>query len=802
MATRTRPREHAPAHVGSPALRIEDDALLRGQGWFIDDLDPLPNIGCAAVVRSPFAHARIGAIDAAAALALPGVIGVVTGADVAAHSRPFGSALGPGIVHHAAAVDVARYVGEPVCVVVARDRYLAEDAAERVLVDYAPRPVAASVEAAIAEGAPLLHPAIGSNVVSDRSFRYGDPEAALASAAHVVRERFRHPRSSATPVECYGVIAHWQAGGVTAWANFQGPFTLHGVAAAALGIPAAKLRLLTPSESGGSFGTKAAVLHAVVLMAIASRLLGVPVRWTEDRNEHLLAASTATERTSEVEAAFSAEGRLLALRLDLIDEVGAYVRAPEPATLYRMHGCLTGAYDVQDLAVRSRVVVSNRAPSGLNRGFGGPQLYSALERTMHIAARRLGIDPAELARRNLVQARQMPYRAAAGAVYDSGDYPACLDRALELAGYDRLRAEQAAARVEGRLLGIGLACVVEPSVSNMGYITLVERAEQRAAGLPKSGNAEGVTIVMGAQGGVTLRLTTTPQGQGHRTVAAQVAADVLGLDPEQIDVRTEADTAANPWTVSSGNYSSRFAAMGASAVHLAATRLADRLRALAAPGLGCTPEDVELAGGVARARARGAGAPGIPLRRLAGAAHWHPSDLTGTAAEGLALTVTYTLPISPPDDDDRVNSSACYGFVADVCVVEIDPETAEIAVRSYVTVHDAGRLLNPLLADGQVRGGLAHGLGAALLEEHRYDEHGNLMTATFLDYLPPTATELPRVVSAHLESPSPLTPLGAKGLGEGTTMSAPAAIANAVADALGVDHVELPATPQRIWALL
>ena len=798
--TRTRPREEAPGHVGRSSLRVEDDALLRGQGWFIDDLDPLPNTGCAAIVRSPFAHARIGAIDASAALALPGVIGVVTGADVAAHSRPFGSAVGPGITHHAAAVDVARYVGEPVCVVVARDRYIAEDGAERVLVDYEPLPVAASAEAAMAEGAPLLHPALGSNVASDRAFRYGDPDGAFAAAAHVIRERFRHPRSSATPVECYGVIAHWQAGGVTAWANFQGPFTLHGVAAAALGIPGSKLRLITPAESGGSFGTKAAVLHAVVLMAIVSRVLGIPVRWTEDRGEHLLSASMATERTSEVEAAFDEAGRLLGLRLDLIDEVGAYVRAPEPATLYRMHGCLTGAYDVQDLAVRSRVVLSNRAPSGLNRGFGGPQLYGALERTMHIAARRLGIDPAELARRNLVQVSQMPYRAAAGAVYDSGDYQACLDRALELAGYDDLRAEQERARGEGRLLGIGLACVVEPSVSNMGYITLVQTAEERAAVPPKSGNAEGVTIAMGPHGGVTLRITTTPQGQGHRTVAAQVAADVLGLEPEQIDVRTDADTAANPWTVSSGNYSSRFAAMGASAVHLAASRLADRLRALAAPVLGCATDEIELAAGLARVR--GDEARSVPIRRLAGASHWHPSDLTGEAAEGLALTVTYTLPIAPPDEDDRVNSSACYGFIADVCAVEIDPGTAEVAVRSYVTVHDAGRLLNPLLADGQIRGGLAHGLGAALLEEHRWDEDGNLMTGTFLDYLPPTATELPRVVSAHLESPSPLTPLGAKGLGEGNTMSAPAAIANAVADALGVDSIDLPATPQRIWELL
>ena len=423
-----------------------------------------------------------------------------------------------------------------------------------------------------------------------------------------MRERFRHPRSSATPVECYGVIAHWQAGGVTAWANFQGPFTLHGVAAAALGIPGAKLRLLDAVRE------RRLVRHArppsctrVVLMAIASRCLGVPVRWTEDRGEHLLAASMATERTSEVEAAFDADGRLLGLRLDLIDEVGAYVRAPEPATLYRMHGCLTGAYDVQDLAVRSRVVVTNRAPSGLNRGFGGPQLYSALERTMHIAARRLGLDPAELARRNLVRAEQMPYRAAAGRGLRLRRLPR-VPRARARARRLRRAARRAGARARrGPPVGIGLACVVEPSVSNMGYITLAQTAEERATGLPKSGNAEGVTIAMGPHGGVTLRITTTPQGQGHRTVAAQVAADVLGLEPEQIDVRTDADTAANPWTVSSGNYSSRFAVMGASAVHLAATpagRAPARARR-ARPGV---RRGRDRAGRRARARARRRGA--------------------------------------------------------------------------------------------------------------------------------------------------------------------------------------------------
>ena len=784
--------------VGRAVPRVEDDQLLRGQGWFIDDIDPLPHAGHAAIVRSPFAHARILSVDASAALAVEGVLGVVTGAEIAAITRPFPSVLDVDIDYRPAAHDVARFAGEPVAVVVARDRYIAEDAAALVQVEYDPLPVAADPLGAV--DGPVLHAGTASNVVSDRRFRYGDPEAAFAGAAHVVRRRFRHPRNSATPVETYGVIANWDpaTGGVDAWANFQGPFTLHGVAAAALGIPASKLRLSTPPFSGGSYGIKSAVFVYVVLMAAVSRALGIPVRWTEDRGEHLLASSSATERHTEIAAAFDADGRLLALDLDLLDDVGAYVRAPEPATLYRMHGCLTGAYDVQDLAVRSRVVVTNRCPTGLNRGFGGPQLYLPLERTMMIAARELGLEHAELIRRNLVRADQMPYRAAAGAIYDAGDYPRCLDEVLDLAGHDELRALRDTARAEGRLVGIGLAVVVEPSVSNMGYISLAQPAEERAQGLPKTGNSEGVSIAMGPHGGVTVRFTTTPQGQGHRTVAAQIVADALGVALEDVDVRTEADTAANPWTVSSGNYSSRFSAVVASAIHHAATQLADRLRALAAPQLGCAPADVVLAEGKARC-----GEAAISLRRLAGGAHWNPA---GTGADGdvggLALTATYTIPLPEPDADDRCNTSAAYGFIADLAVVEVDRDTGQVEVLRYATVHDAGRILNPLIADGQMMGGLAHGLGAALLEEHRYDEDGNLMTASFLDYVPPTATELPPVRHRAIETPSPITPLGAKGLGEGNTMSAPACLANAVADALGVDDVAIPLTPARVWALL
>lgn len=757
--------------VGRPLPRLEDEALLRGEGRFIDDLEPIAHARHAAVLRSPYAHARILRVDADAALELPGVVGVLTGADVAELSRPFPAGIDSSIPHYAAAHETVRYVGEPVAVVVARDRYAAEDALERVDVEYEPlEPVLDAEDAADSAAC-----------VSDRTFLYGDVEGALAKADLVVSERFRFGRWSCTPVECYGVVADWNRaeGSLTAWANFQGPFTLHSVAAAALGLPGSKLRLITPPDSGGSFGIKSAVFAYVVLMGLASRKLGVPVRWIEDRLEHLAASSAASGRSTHVEAGFTSEGELVALRYDAIEDVGAYVRAPEPATLYRMHGSLTGAYRVRAVAARNRVVLTNTLPSGLNRGFGGPQLYLALERAMTIAANRLALDPAELRRRNLVPRDAFPYRTPSGALYDSGDYEACLDDALELARYGARREEAETARADGRLLGVGVACVVEPSISNMGYITLAEPGGTR--GLPKSGNAEGCTITVSALGGITVALATTPQGQGHRTVVAQVVADRLGVDPDEVDVLTQTDTATSPWTIASGNYSSRFSGVGVGAVAAAAEQLADKIAAI-----------------------RGhLGDDEASLRRVAGTAHWNPESLPDGMAPGLAVTAYFATPnLLPPDDDDQVASSASHGFVVDVAVVEIDRDTGAVEVLDYVSVHDAGRLLNPLLAEGQVRGGHAHGAAAALFERHVYDDDGNLLTGTFVDYLTPTAPDLPTPRTGHRESPSPFLPLGAKGLGEGTTMSAPAAIANAVADALGRDDAEPPFTPGRVWELL
>jgi 2-furoyl-CoA dehydrogenase large subunit len=774
------------AWIGRPVPRLEDEALLRGRGRFMDDLEPVPNARHAAILRSPLAHGRIVRLDPAPALELPGVVGVLTGADVVALSRPFPVGVDGARPYYAAAHEVVRYAGEPVVVVVARDRYAAEDALELIEVEYEPLE-------------PVLDAERGE-LVSDRSFAYGAPDAAFARAHLVVEERFHFPRWSCTPVECYGVVADWDeaAGALTAWANFQGPYTLHSVAAAALGLSGSKLRLITPPDSGGSFGVKSAVYVYVVLIGLASRRLGVPVRWTEDRLEHLAGSSGSTARTTGVQAAFMEDGQLLALRYDVLEDVGAYLRAPEPATLYRMHGSLNGAYRVKNIAARNRVVLTNRCPTGLNRGFGGPQLYLALERTMDLAANRLGLDPAELRRRNLIHGYELPYRTPTGALYDSGDYEACLDDALELARYGERREQQAAARAEGRLVGIGLACVIEPSISNMGYVTLAQTRDERAAGLPKSGNAEGATVIVSPGGGITVRVGTTPQGQGHATVCAQVVAEALGVRPEDVQVLTELDTATSAWSVAAGNYSSRFSGVGAGAVHLAAQKVAAKLRTIAAQELGVPLSEVKLRDGYARA-----GTTGISIRRLAGMAHWNPDGLPAGLEPGLHETAFYQAPnLSSPDEQDRVASSAAHGFIVDVAVVDVDRETGRVTVLDYVSVHDAGRLLNPLLADGQVRGGFAHGAAAALFERTVYDEDGNLLTASFMDYLCPTAPDLPLLRVGHRETPSPFTPLGAKGLGEGNTMSVPAAIANAVADALGVEQVEPPFTPPRVWELL
>jgi len=790
-------------HLGRRAERVEDRALLTGRGRYGDDAPLRAGTLHAAVLRSPHAHARLLALRTARAEGLPGVRAVLTGADVLAWSKPFVVGVKAPMELWALAIDRVRYVGEPVAVVVAESRYLAEDALDLIEADYEPLPVVVGIAEAAAEGAPVLHEQVGSNVVSDRSFCYGDPDAAFAAAAHRIRFSIDYPRNSCTPIETGIVIAEYlsEQDGYELQSNFMGPFSLHTVMALALKVPGNRLRHRTFADSGGSFGVKQAVMAPAVLMCLAARKAAAPVKWVEDRLEHLTAATSATGRLCHLDAAVEADGRISALSLDQFDDCGGYLRAPEPATFYRMHGCLTGAYAIEHLRVRNRVVLTNKTPTGLVRGFGGPQVYFALERLMQRIAVELGLDPLAVYRRNFIARDAFPYRAAAGALIDSGDYQTAIARAEAEGGLAELRERQARARAEGRLYGIGFAAIVEPSVSNMGYITTALPAEQRRKAGPKNGAIATATVSIDPLGGVTVVIASAPAGQGHRTVCAQVVADVLGVAPEEVSVNVEFDTQKDAWSVAAGNYSSRFAGAVAGTLHLACVQLRDKLARLAAAQLGCGPADIVFADG--RIHARGAEDKALPFARFAASPHWAPGLLPAGEAPGLRETAFWTPPqLSAPDEQDRVNTSAAYGFAFDICAVEIDSDTGRVRIDKYVTLHDAGTLLNPALADGQIRGAFAQGLGAALMEEFRYGEDGSFQSGTFADYLVPTTCEVPDPLILHQETPSPFTPLGAKGLGEGNNMSTPVCVANAVADALGLADIRLPLTPSRVMDLI
>ena len=789
--------------LGAPLVRKEDPALLSGRGRFADDL-PVPNRTVHAhVVRSPHAHAKILRVDAAAALALPGVAAVITGEDVRKLSDPFLIALKQPVRQWSLAVERVRYVGEAVALVVAESRYVAEDAAELVQVDYEPIEAVIDPVAACTGSAPLLHPACETNEISVRKFAYGDAAAAFASADRVIALTVDYPRLSFTPMECYVVVAEYRPhdDSYDVLANFQGPFSTHPVMAKALGVPGTRLRLRIPPDSGGSFGVKLSVFPYIVLAAIAAKITGHPVKWVEDRAEHLAAASSGPNRITRIEAGVTRQGRILGLRLDQLEDYGAFLRAPMPGPLYRMHGSVTGAYDIRHVDVTNRIVLTNKMPASLIRGFGGPQLYLAVERLVQRIAVELDLDHLDVIRRNLIPVGKFPYRTAAGALYDSGDYTRAIATTIGDGRLDDLTRRRNAARAAGKLYGIGFAAVVEPGMSNMGYLSTLLTADARERAGPKNGAVSMVTVNVDPLGAVSVTADVTVQGQGHQTVLSQIVADRLGLDPIDIMVTLEMDTSKDAWSIAAGTYSCRFSPGTAVAAHVAATRMRDKLAGIAANQLNVLPDDVEFADGEVRSRANRDNA--LPFGRVAGTAHWSPVMLPDGMAPGLSETGVWSpAELEPPTADDRINTSLTYGFVFDMCGVEVDPVTFSVRIDRYVSMHDAGTLLNPLIAEGQVRGAFAQGIAAALYEEFIYDEHGTFLSGSFADYLVPTVSEIPKLEILHQETPSPLTPLGAKGMAEGNCMSTPACIANAVADALGVKDISLPLTPMRLHALL
>jgi len=789
--------------LGTSVRRKEDPALLSGRGRYADDL-PVPHGTLHAhVVRSPHAHAKILKIDAKEALAQQGVWAVITGEEVRKLSDPFLIVLKAPVHQWSLAVERVRYVGEPVALVVADDRYLAEDAAEKVQIEYEPLPAVVDPLAACRKDAPLLHAEAKTNEISVRTFSYGDVTGAFAKADAHVKLTVDYPRLSFTPMECYVVVASYDpiSDSYDVLANFQGPFSTHPVMARALRVPGTRFRVRIPPDSGGSFGIKLSVFPYMVLASIAARITGRPVKWVEDRAEHLLAASSGPNRITEIEAAVTKDGKILGLKLDQLEDYGAFLRAPMPGPLYRMHGSVTGAYDIPNADVINRVVLTNKMPASLIRGFGGPQLYLALERLVQRIAIELKLDHLAVIKRNLIPAKAFPYKTAAGALYDSGDYQRAVETAVGDGRWVELKRRREAARAAGKHYGIGFAAIVEPGMSNMGYLSNILSADAREKAGPKNGAVSMVTVNVDPLGAVSVTPDVTMQGQGHETVISQIVAERLGLKAEDIAVVLEMDTAKDQWSIAAGTYSCRFTPGTAVAAHMAAGQIRDKLAKIAAKQLNVLPDDIEFVDG--KVRSRGNPDNAMPFGRVAGTAHWSPIMLPDGMAPGLRETGVWSPPeLEPPSDDDRINTSLTYGFVFDMCGVEIDPLTYQVRVDRYVSMHDAGKLLNPMIAQGQMQGAFAQGIAAALYEEFVTDESGAFLSGTFADYLVPTVSEIPTVEFLHQESPSPFTPLGAKGLAEGNCMSVPACIANAIADALGVKDISLPASPRRVHALL
>ena len=758
-------------YTGMRIKRLEDPRLLTGRGRYLDDLG-LPRMLVASFVRSPYAHARIVRIDTAAARALPGIVAVVTADDLRAVTKPLAPRLdGRGFTPTAwpaLADGVARFGGEAVAAVVATDPYVAADARELVTVEWEAKPVVASIDQALAS----------NQILFQRRHRQGDVDGAFARAAIVLRQTFEHGRCAPSPLEPRDILADWDGDALTIWSANQAPSIMRTALADALGLPHAQVRIVSP-DVGGGFGLKMQVFPEDVAVAALARRLGRPVKWLEERRENLAAASQARAQRTTVEVAAAADGTVLALRSRVMSDNGAYHAYPTTGVLEPLGtaSIMPGPYRISAYEFEALALATNKPPLGAYRGVGMTMGAFVAERMLDLVAERLKLDPADVRRRNLIPREAYPFTSATGYTYDSGDYPKALEEALAAVEYDKLRREQEAARAEGRLVGIGIACYTE--YTGMGSAGFRRRGAVEVPGI------EAATVTVDADATVRCALSFPTQGQGHATTIAQIVADRLGLALE--DVRLQrVDTAESPR--GSGTFASRgtVAMLGTAAV--AADRVGDKLRALAAHRLEAAAPDVELAGG--RAFVRGFPDRSIALAEITRIAYSPPrGGLPDGLAPGLEATVYCDLP------------GPTFSGAVHVAVVEVDPGTGRVTVRRYALVEDCGRVINPLIVEGQIHGAVAQGIGEALLESVVYDDDGQLLTATLMDYALPRADDLPLLEIGHLETPSPITPGGVKGMGEGGTIGAPATIANAVADAvrhLGVQITTLPIRPESL----
>jgi aerobic carbon-monoxide dehydrogenase large subunit len=742
--------------LGTRVVRTEDPRLLTAGGTYTDDLR-LPELAGAlrvTFVRSPVAHAEITGIDAKEALDSPGVVAVLTAAD--ADDLP--PAADQPATEPLLATDRVRYVGEPVAIVLTEDGYQGEDAAELVSVDYQPLPAVAAVDAALA-GESLLFPAAGSNVL--RSGGGPAPDGAFDGCDVVVQRSFPNQRVAPVPLEVRAAAATWSGGRLTLWASTQNAQQARDQLAEALGLEQAAVRVITP-DVGGGFGAKIATDRDTIVVAWAARRLGRPLRWVETRNENLLAMVHGRAQQHTIRIGGSRDGRILAYHLDIVQDCGAYPRfglfLPDLTQLMA-----SGVYDLPYCGCSFRVVATNTTPISAYRGAGRPEATAAIERAVDLFAAEIGLDPAEVRRRNLVPPDAFPYTTPGGAVYDTGAYEAALDKVLTAAGYPELRAEQARRRERGDVaqLGIGVSCYVEITAGDYS-------------------GGETSRLVVDGTGAATVYTGSSPHGQGHATAYAMLVTSELGIPMDQITVR-HGDTDEVPRGV--GTYGSRSLQLGGSAVHQAAVEVREQARGLAARLLEASQADLELDLSRGTWQVRGDPDTALSWATVAGQA--------GPA--GLAADVEFK-PASPT-----------FPFGAHVAVAEVDTETGKATLLRHITVDDAGRVLNPVLAEGQRHGGIAQGVAQALLEEVRYDPDGNPLTGTLADYAAITATELPSFELVEMETPTTVNPLGVKGIGEAGTIGATPAALSAVVDAvahLGVRHIDMPATPLRVWTAI
>jgi carbon-monoxide dehydrogenase large subunit len=745
---------------GSVVLRTEDPRFLSGRGRYLDNL-PIEGGLRAVFVRSVMGHARILGVEVASARAMPGVLAVLSGADLGLPPRPAAGNCDRPFPRPVLATEVVRYVGEPIVVVIAETLAQAEDAAEVVQVDLDALPVVVDPREAVEEHAPLLFPEAGTNVAHRFEDGWGDD--VLADADVVVRVRVVHQRLAPVPMEPNAFAAvPGEEGGLTLWASTQIPFDVQDDVAHWLGLDKARVRAIAP-DVGGGFGAKLHVYPEYLVCAAAAHRLGRPVRWVEDRSESMMGLNHGRAQVHEIELGATRDGTIVGLRVDIVADCGAYpigaYLAPTTQTM------LPGVYQIPRVASRGRSVVTNTVPVAEYRGAGRPEAALSIERAVDLLAAELGADPVELRRRNVIPPGAFPYQTAVGSTYDVGDYAAALEEALRIAGYDELRRDQTERRMRGdrRVLGIGLATYVEVT----GF-----------------GRKEYAAVAVEAGGIVTVRVGTSPQGQGHETAFAQLIAGTFGVSLGSVRV-LHSDTA----TVArgQGTYGSRSLQIGGSAVFTAGGTVVAKARRLAAHLLEVAEEDLRVIDG-------GLGVSGVPGRSITWGELAAAADDRSRLPEGLAPGLAA--------EERYFQREFTYPFGAHVAVVEVDLDTGDARLVRHVAVDDCGRIMNPMLVRGQVHGGLAQGIGQALYEGVVYDAGGTPLTSNLATYGMPSASDLPVFETAHTETPTHVNPLGVKGIGESATIGSTPAVLNAVIDALahlGVRHLDMPLTPERVW---